>query len=337
MSMFDEYNFEVEAVNPSGIVSVSDGKVSATRKFAVRSENAEELGLRLLGKYYQNGVYDLPVLPAKYPSQRFSLVAKSFDIEQLSVCKFVLPDGLVFITDLEDEVQLEQYLTGENSTDSHAVVTVQYSEPDWDCDGVEGIEAETALSLEINPAYEMFTLPNRTLIWDPVVEGDREFKGDSYAYKIIPKSDVIVSWHNIPVSQVEVVLNGLKEYRGTVNDAAWGGLIFCMASGSSSDDEGGNIFEPETLMFIDVEEDRSKRTTGFRGSAWTMDTTTLKLHFKEKDIFEGEEHYGWNHLFLDNSANGAPAGSLWTRVFKKNGNVESLLFTPMSFANIFTW
>lgn len=330
MSMFDDYNFEVEAVNPSGIVSVSDGKVSATRKFAVRSENAEELGLRLLGKYYENGVYDLPVLPAKYPSQRFSLVAKSFDIEQLSVCKFVLPDGLVFITDLEEEGQLEQYLTGENSTDSHAVVTVQYSEPDWDCDGVEGIEAETALSLEINPAYEMFTLPNRNLIWENVVEGDRELKADSYAYKIIPKSDVIVSWHNIPVSEVDVVLYGLKEYRGTVNDAAWGGLIFCK-------DEGGNIFEEETLMFIDAEEDRSKRTTGFRGSAWTMDTTTLKLHFKEKDIFEDETHYGWNHLFLDNSANNAPAGSPWTRVFKKNGNTESPLFAPISFGNMFFW
>lgn len=330
MSMFDDYDFEVEAVNPSGIVSVSDGKVSATRKFAVRSENAEELGLRLLGKYYENGVYDLPVLPAKYPSQRFSLVAKSFSIEQLSVCKFVLPDGLVFITDLEDEVQLEQYLTGENSTDSHAVVTVQYSEPDWDCDGIEGIEAETALSVEINPAYEMFTLPNRNLIWDTNVEGDREFKGDSYAYKIIPKSDVIVSWHNIPVSQVDVVLEGLKQYRGTVNDVAWGGLIFCK-------DEGGNIFEEETLMFIDAEEDRSKRTTGFRGSAWTMDTTTLKLHFKEKDIYEDETHYGWNYLFLDNSKNGEAITSLWTRVLKKNGNDTSPLFEPRSFGNIFFW
>lgn len=330
MSMFDEYDFEVEAINPSGIVSVSDGKVSATRKFAVRSENAEELGLRLLGKYFLNGVYEMPVLPAKYPSERFSLVAKSFDIEQLSACKFELPNDLVFITDLEDEGQLERYLTGENSTDSHAVVTVQYSEPDWDCDGVEGVKAETALSLEINPAYEMFTLPNRNLIWDIAVEGDREFKGDSYAYKIIPKSDVIVSWHNIPVSEMNIVLDGLKDYRGTVNDAAWGGLIFCM-------DEGGNIFEPETLMFIDAEEDRSKRTTGFRGPTWTMDTTTLKLHFKEKDIFEDGQHYGWNYLFLDNSANGNAVATLWNRVFKKNGNLETDLFEPRSFGNIFFW
>ena len=330
MSMFDDYDFEVEAVNPSGIVSVSDGKVSATRKFAVRSENAEELGLRLLGKYFLDGFYETPVLPAKYPSERFSLVAKSFDIEQLSACKFELPNDLVFITDLEDEGQLEQYLTGENSTDSHAVVTVQYSEPDWDCDGVEGVEAETALSLEINPAYEMFTLPNRNLIWDIAVEGDREFKGDSYAYKIIPKSDVIVSWHNIPVSEMNIVLNGLKEYRGTVNEFSWGSVLFCESSGA-------DIFEPETLMFIDAEEDRSKRTTGFRGPTWTMDTTTLKLHFKEKDIFEDNMHYGWNHLFLDNSKNGASVTSLWTKVRKKNGTETSPLFELKSFANIFTW
>jgi len=70
-----------------------------------------------------------------------------------------------------------------------------------------------------------------------------------------------------------------------------------------------------------------------------MDTTMLKLHFKEKDIVEGANHWGWNHLFLDHSATAA-GGSNWARVKQKKGpNIldEDDLFELTDFTGMFTW
>ena len=335
MTMFNDYTFQVEAVHPSGIVSCVDGKVSAVRQFIVRSEFAEELGVRLLGKW-ANVTYTTPILPAEYPSAVFSMVAKSFSIEQKSACIFNVDsetDG-VFIGDLESQSDMEKYWPSVGaSNDAYAVVTVNYSEPEWDCVGAVGshIQPDTAISVQINPAYEMFTLPDRNLVWADLTK-ERELKADSFAYKIIPKSDVIVSWHNIPVVDLATILDGLNEFRGSVNDAAFGETMFCSFEGSAGD---ASIFAAETLMFIDCEEDRSKRTTGFAASL--MDTTTLKLHFKQKDIVEGVNHYGWNHLFLDHSKNIA-ATSCWARVKQsQGGGTEVDLFTQKDFTNIFTW
>jgi hypothetical protein len=336
MSMFDDYNFEVEAKLGSGIVSSSEGKVSATRIFIVLSKHAEELGLRLLGKWASN-VYVSPVLPAAYPSSYFTMVAKSFSIEQISACCFNVnvEEGGPFITDLESRSEMERYW-GEDTEENKkcfAVVTVAYSEPEWDCTG-NGIQEETGISVEINPAYEMFTLPNRNLVWADLTT-EKELKADSYAYKVIPKSDVIVSWHNIPVLDLPIIFEKLKNFRGTVNESAWGALLFCLEGQGSEAD--GNIFEPETLMFINYEEDRSKRTTGFANSL--MDTTTIKLHFKEKDILDGENHFGWNHLYLDHGkASAAPIQSAWARVKQSLGGGQyEDLFKKEDFSQILNW
>lgn len=330
MSMFDDYTFEIEGVHPSGIVACNDGRVTGERTFIVRSEYAEELGLRLLGKW-NDITYATPVLPAEYPSSRFSMVAKSFTIEPQSACCFNVEkednNDSPFITDLTSTSQMEKYwLNNVNSEDCYSVVKVQYAEPEWDCVGDGSpIQVETAISVELNPAYEMFTLPNRNLVWADLTE-ERELKADSYAYKIIPKSDVIISWYNIPVLSLNTIMEGLKGYRGCVNDGVFGGSSLCDSVPS---------FEAETLLFIDFEEDRSKRTTGFAASL--SDTTTLKLHFKEKDIVEGNDHFGWNHLFLDHSKN-SMVNSCWSRVNQnRGGGYETDLFEVKSFASIFTW
>ncbi len=331
MTMFNDYTFQVEAKHPSAVVSCNDGKVSATRSFLVRSEYAQELGLRLLGKW-NTATYTTPILPAEYPSTKFTMVAKSFSIEYISTCLFNVDDAYTFINDLESTDQIERYwpIVGE-SDDSFAVVNVNYSEPDWDCVGAgdsgNSVKENTAISVQINPAYEMFTLPNRNLVWADLAS-DRELKADSFAYKIVPKSDVIVSWYNIPVLSIPTISENLKEYRGTVNNAVFGSTIFC---------DSEYLFQPETLLFIDFEEDRSKRTTGFGKSS--MDTTMLKLHFKEKDIVEGANHWGWNHLFLDHSATAA-GGSNWARVNQKKGPNpldETDLFELIDFTGMFTW
>jgi hypothetical protein len=227
---------------------------------------------------------------------------------------------------------MERY--GSGDIELFAVVTVNYSDPEWDCVGAidSHLQPDTAISVQINPAYEMFTLPNRNLVWADV-SGDRELKADSYAYKIIPKSDVIVSWYNLPVTQLAAIADSLKAFRGTVNENAFGDTLFCTDASASDDD--ANLFPAETLMFIDFEEDRSKRTTGFGNSL--MDTTMLKLHFKEKDIVEGSNHFGWNHLFLDHGKNGV-ASSCWSRVKQTlGGGSEVDLFELKDFTNIFTW
>jgi hypothetical protein len=104
-------------------------------------------------------------------------------------------------------------------------------------------------------------------------------------------------------------------------------------------------------MFVDFQEDRAKRTDCFGGMAvsnqWNMNTTTLKLFFKQKrveretptasysdsdDCPDGNDlAYGWNHLFLDR----APelGGGQWARV-AISGGTEDPVFPLKSFSNI---
>ena len=326
MTMFD-ITFPCEAVEPSGIPACSEGKMTATRKFAVNAVYAEELGLRLLGKWFDGATFTTPVLPATYPSLKFKMVAKSFTIDYLSKCRFQANPDL--ITDLVSTDQMETYYTDieVDTEDTLAVVTVSYAEPDWDCDDAVEVLPDTAVSTQINPAYEMFTLPNQNLEWENPPGKDKMLKADSYAYKIIPKSDIIISWHNLPVTDLCWIETHLAGFRGKINADAWGDPIFCgLGSGSDTTCEP---YPAETVMFIDFEEDRSKRTNGFI----EMDTTTLKLHLKCRLIREGASTFGWNHLFCDKSGVGG-VGSVWEKVKKNLAGVKTDLFETIAFSDL---
>lgn len=208
----------------------------------------------------------------------------------------------------------------------------------------------------------MLTLPNGNLVWRdlPSVTDDeqraRQLKSDSYAYKIIPKADIIVSWHNVPVRNICAIENHLRNFRGTVNDQSWGDVLQCDAAPEDSAACGCGQYEPETIMFIDYQEDRSKRTDAFGGNflvandtANNMNTTTLKLIFKQKRIERptptasysdtdpcpdnDDEAYGWNHLFFDRNTEDDSPGE-WMRVAVDNAT-EDPLFLLKNFVDIF--
>jgi hypothetical protein len=108
-------------------------------------------------------------------------------------------------------------------------------------------------------------------------------------------------------------------------------------------------------MFIDYQEDRSQRTDAFGGfsssgdfSAKNMNTTTLKLIFKQKRIEipnsatyydnndcpdDNDEAYGWNHLFFDRNTEDDSPGE-WMRVAVDNAT-EDPLFPLKNFVDIF--
>jgi hypothetical protein len=207
----------------------------------------------------------------------------------------------------------------------------------------------------------MLTLPNGNLIWKDLPSSTedeqiaRQLKSDSYAYKIIPKADIIVSWHNVPVRNICAIENHLRNFRGTVNDLAWGDVLQCDAAPVAPTACGCGQYEPETIMFIDYQEDRSRRTDAFGGNflnsgdpANNMNTTTLKLIFKQKRIEipnsetysdsngcpdDNDEAYGWNHLFFDRNTEDDSPGE-WMRVAVDNAT-EDPLFPLKSFSDIF--
>jgi hypothetical protein len=328
MSMYNDYDFDVEEMLPSIMPSFSSGKVTATRTFSVPCIHAEEFCLRMIGKFYDitlgggSGPF-IPQIPAPYPFDssggtgygQINLIATSFSIESLSECCFnnayILDDETTIgslITDPTSILQQAHFfaiLLGEGETNDKCLckVTINYSENPCDClafnnaDKVwevnEYVLPGTCLSAERNPSYEMFTLPNGGLAWEdlPVGSSERQLKPDSYAYKIIPKADIIVHWHNVPVRHLCAIENHLRGFRGTVNDQPWGDVIECDADPGDSVACGCGQYEPETIMFIDFQEDRSQRTDAFGGfsssgnfGAKNMNTTTLKLIFKQKRI-----------------------------------------------------
>ncbi len=81
---------------------------------------------------------------------------------------------------------------------------VNYAEPEWDCasDDLESlILFNTGIRAEIQPSYEVYTMPSRTLFFSDLPEtgedgseNDRTLKDDTKAYTIIPKMDITVHW-----------------------------------------------------------------------------------------------------------------------------------------------
>jgi hypothetical protein len=380
MSMYNDLDFTVEPVKPSGLLSYVSGRATSQRQFKVLAEFAEEFALRLLGKYYKSSLgYYSPILPAPFPfndgaSARFgrlNMVAVGFTISELSVCCFQIAtvgeesdDFETVISDPTDFDQMERYFgrhEGSDNSDCFSLVTIYYEENPCDCctwDSVTKtwsshaeILPNTCISVERNPAYEMFTLPNASLVWKNVLDGSgnqTNLKADSYAYKIIPKADIIVSWHNVPVMNLCQIESHLKDFRGKVNQEEWGDSILCgyddLTNTESDDRIDCTLYEPETILFIDFEEDRSRRTDAFGGnySDINMNTTTLKLHFKQKRVeYEFGESgsdasvsdddtgiAGWNHLFYDaDSESGA-----WRRVVVKS--TQTPIFQLRAFSDI---
>ena len=391
MSMYNDYDFDVREADPSGFLSYQSGKASSSRKFVMSCEHAEEFALRQMGKFWTEAAPS-PVLPVPFPFDEFSgqprgfgrmnLVATGFSIEPLSAACFGnnLADRAAYIGDPADIGTMALYFDeGEGADNSccECIVTLTYEENPCDCCGYDNTSGAsptyrewvvndfilpgTCVSVERNPAYEMLTLPNGNLVWrdlpsaTPDEQRARQLKSDSYAYKIIPKADIIVSWHNVPVRNICAIENHLREFRGKVNSAAWGDVLQCDAAPVNEAACGCGQYEPETIMFIDYQEDRSKRTDSFGGNflvagdpANNMNTTTLKLIFKQKRIEiptsatysdsdgcpdNNDEAYGWNHLFFDRNTEDDSPGE-WMRVAVDNAT-EDPLFPVRSFNTIF--
>jgi hypothetical protein len=379
MSIYNDYDFDVLAVHPSGMLTYQSGKASSQRKFRVPAEKAEEFALRLLGKFYSSSGPEFPALPAPFPFDQtanlgygqVNLVASDFSIEPLSVCSFnnmhTLDAGsngteTDLISDPTKFDQMERYFGDDpesDNSDAHSIVIITYVENPCDCAVFNyttrewEVNAEilpnTCISVERNPAYEMFTLPNGNLVWEDIAEEDnRRLKADSYAYKIIPKADIIVHWHNVPVNRLCQIETHLTQFRGCVNEQAWGDPLFCDyvgLDGSGNPGEGCSNYEPETILFVDWQEDRSKRTDAFGGMRIgdqydNRNTTTLKLFFKQKRIFEAanttnsrsddnvDRVYGWNHLFLDRET----GDDVWMRVLIETTGLP--LFPLRAFSDI---
>jgi hypothetical protein len=353
-SQVDALPFNVVPVHPSGIPQISDGKVSVVRQFQVEWENVEELMLRVLGKFYEAGVTEFPVLPAKYPSNNYSLYATSVsvDMSKSSACSFnndSEESTPAPIDDLESIQKMEKYYYANPEFDDKndeflAVVSVTYTEAEWDCTEatVGGLLPNTGVRTEINPSYEVYTLPSRMLFFSDMTQSDdvdNGLKDDTKAYTIIPKEDVIVHWSNVPTEALCKIYDHLAKYRGKVNTSVFGAIFYCgeQQSGSGSSAGGCEFYPAETLMFVDYEEDFSRRTQGF-GEAY-MNTTTLKLHFKVKHITvldeAGEiiENHGWNHMPFDHSGAGADIDR-WGRVKVRVGSDEKDLFEKTDFTDI---
>lgn len=380
MSMYNDLDFTVEPIEPSGLISYQSNHATSQRVFKVLAEYAEEFALRVLGKYYKASEgYFSPILPAPFPMNdgasarfgRITMVATGFNIEPLSKCCFQLAtvgeesgDFSSVISDPTDFDQMERYFgrhEGSDNSDCFSKVTIFYEENPCDCcfwnsttkswESHSEILPNTCISTERNPAYEMFTLPNAALVWKNVLDGQGQqvqLKADSYAYKIIPKSDIIVHWHNVPVLYLCQIESHLRDFRGKVNQEEWGESILCNwndITNSPSDDRiDCEYYEPETILFIDFQEDRSKRTDAFGGNIVdvNMNTTTLKLHFKQKrvemefgasgsDVSVSDDDTGiagWNHLFYDSDTE----PGAWRRVVVKAD--QTPIFKLRAFSDI---
>lgn len=394
MSMYNDYTFDdVLEVHPSGLLSYQSGKVTTSRKFKMSCEHAEEFVLRQFGKFWSAGTPS-PILPVPFPFDwtdgqvrkhgRMNLVASSFSIDPLSAACFGnnLPDIRTVIGDPANIDQMALYFKvtpsepdPEDPVDNsccECIVTISYEENPCDCCGYDPdahewvVDADilpgTCLSVERNPAYEMVTIPSANLVWTdmpsstPDEQVRRQLRSDSYAYRIIPKADIIISWNNVPVRNLCAIENHLRDFRGTVNDLAWGNVLNCDAAPNAPTACGCGQYEPETILFVDFQEDRSKRTDAFGGNylistdtANNMNTTTLKLVFKQKRVErptptasysdsndcpdENDEAYGWNHLMFDRDSDETFGGE-WMRVAVDNAT-EDPLFPTRSFSDIF--
>ncbi len=390
--MYNDYEFYVEAIHPSGLPTYQSGHASAVRQFKVEAKHAEEFAIRQLGKWWSE-TETTPVLPAPFPFDnlsgldrkrgRLNMVATGFTMEALSTCCFNnnsrVDQGVSSTTDIDFmEVYFDDDETptppvdespGDpplDNTQCFLKVTVFYEENPCDCVTFDPLTGEwsanaeilpgTCVSSERNPSYEMYTLPTGNLVWEDLPAGSdaenaaRRLKADTYAYQIVPKADIVVHWHNVPVNRLCEIETHLRRFQGTVNDLAWGDVLSC----DRTPPEGSTScpctqYEPETILFVDWQEDRSKRTDAFGGMAnaveSNMNTTTLKLNFKQKRIEkpttasysdsddcpdENDVVYGWNHLFLDREGSGNDA---WMRVIVESTGEP--IFPLKSFSDIF--
>jgi hypothetical protein len=385
MGMYDGGNpVNVTTVHPSAQLSYSSGKGSTSRTFRMSCEFAEEFALRQLGKWWEDGVWETPELPAPFPVQeitaagsqgRMNLVATGFSIKASTTCCFNNnafrcndPEECAYITDPASMSQLERYFWSEEAVvevpalsndECWCEVTIDYADNPCDCIWwnsnigekrwmvQDNILSGTCISTIRNPSYQLLTLPNSNLVWSELPDGpDRRVKHDTHAYQLIPQSDIVVSWHNVPVSQLCKILTHLSGFRNQVNLEEWGAYLACQVD--SQESESGEInlcqnFEPETVLFVDYEEDRSQRTTAFGpinqavGTA-DMNTTTLKLYFKEKTVLDpfDDKRYGWNHMFSDRSRPGTNVPVMMrVGIDKENGGgATQNLYPTKDFTNI---
>ena len=397
MVVVDPSTFPIKAIDPSGIPQYQGGQATATRTFAVRCHQAQELGLRAIGKFYKLAEFETPELPAEFPAelidrvhfapQQMRLVASAFEIQPFSPCCFnndkvddsgedpVLVDQC--IESLIAPGTLERYYKSDPDppdglggpgidldVECMCKVTLSYIEKPWDCTylDLEDTEAEgeefaslilqnTALAVERSSSYEMYTVPNRNLVWADVADGsDRMVRGDSYGTVIIPTADITITWFNVPVKHLCKVETHLAKFRGTVNKNAFDLLTKCACASpytceqppepdpgdpppETPDPNAASTdcsYEAETVLFLDWQEEPNARTRAFA----PMDTTKLTLRFKQKriPINAGENGagvtkvVGHNHLLCDRETEPPNGDTIWQRVKAKNGSAEVDLF-----------
>lgn len=301
----------------------------------------------------------------------FRMVATGFTIQPKSECCF---NSLHFdrtdpetpkydIDDLQASAEAERYYTvawdpatetvqaAMLDTSCQCVVTIQYEEPPWDCTGPDDddstnnvdILAHTAISVDKNSSYELYTLPNRNLIWADYPSDTNQLKGDSYATIYVPTADITVDWYNIPVARLCEIESHLAKFRNHVNCVPFTLLSECLCISSEEESCSGSDtsetqcqFEAETVLFLDWDEIKEQRTRGFR----LMDTTTLRLNFKQKRIINSApdvsspDIVGHNHLYLDASADSTSEGG-WHRVVRKYPGGNQPLYFGKNFNNMF--
>jgi len=359
----DYTDFVVFVEETGVLPSFDGKSLATSRRFLVPCAFAEEFALRMIGKYWKDTVYTTPVLPAEYPydpsaqtqpvSRQLKMVAMRFRQEPVEKACFnvLYPDPrdqdhplIQCVTDPTNAAQMEKYypvawpegdengqLVSGNCGCMCAVV-IEYASPPWQCIGpvadtevphLEELEDNTAISVQRNPGYEQYTLPNRHLQWAIDDLQNKQLDGESYATIIVPTADIVVRWYNVPVKKLCDIEVLLASYRGHVNSESFDVLSKCLCATSET---CNCAFDPETVMFIEWQELEQDRTSGFHPD---MNTTTLELHYKQKRIVvkpeEGETPamvVGHNHLFTDKTVD----DYAWQRVLRKKpaGQTENL-------------
>jgi len=323
-----------------------------------------------MGQQNPNGWAD------SYP-QRLKLRAVGFRQEPTSDYCFnrdILDRGAIvpaILTKLNEVIEMAHYWKVSETTDPESglpvavednccecVVSIQYQEQWWHCLWSDAIKTgnseyqewldETAFKVDRVASYELYTRPNRALVWGDKLdageldEPDAILGPDTHAVTVIPSAEVTVEWHNIPVSKLCVMETHLSKFRNKVNCTLMPFFNQCNCAqtsfklGDPPEDCSAAAtdcqYEAETMLFVDFAEDKSRRTTCFG----PMDTTTLILTFKHKRIAKGSDVYGHNHLLYDKSLGGADE-SEWQRVRTMSAGVTiGDLFEKVEMNKMFT-
>lgn len=268
-------------------------------------------------------------------------------------------DTLARLWTMSDELDFETNLPIAVETNCcECVVSIQYQEQWWHCLWSDSIKTgnaehqewldETAFKVDRVASYELYTRPNRALVWGDKLdagelnEPDAILGPDTHAVTVIPSAEVTVEWHNIPVAKLCAMETHLSQFRNKVNCTLMPFFNQCncaqtsFAVNGTPEDCSAVVndcqYEAETMLFVDFAEDKSRRTTSFG----PMDTTTLILTFKHKRIAKGSDVYGHNHLLYDKSLGGADE-SEWQRVRTMSAGVTiGDLFEKVEMNKMFT-